>query len=270
MNNQISCPISGKEMKLSFSETLLGKYKVDYFFCEESGLLKTENPYWLNEAYEDAIADTDIGVVSRNISNSQILSVILYCLGIEQGKFVDVAGGYGLLTRLMRDKGFDCYTTDKYCTNLFAKTFEPTNDFKADALFAFEVLEHIENPLEFISALFEQYGCKTLIFSTETFNNKIPSKNWWYYSFETGQHITFYQPKTLSLLADKLECQYQMINSGLHIITDIQIPKISRFILSNRRICKLYSLYLQRQRTKLSKLQSDYKKIRENLQKISK
>ncbi|MDM9385349.1 methyltransferase domain-containing protein [Chlorogloeopsis sp. ULAP01] len=83
-----------------------------------------------------------------------------------KGKFLDVSGGYGLLTRLMRDIGFDCYTTDKYCQNLFAKAFEPTDKFEADALFAFEVLEHIENPLKFLSKIFMKSGCKTLIFST--------------------------------------------------------------------------------------------------------
>ncbi|MDM9385348.1 hypothetical protein QUB80_32355 [Chlorogloeopsis sp. ULAP01] len=44
-----------------------------YYFCEESGLLKTEKPYWLDEAYQEAIADTDTGLVRRNISNLIVL-----------------------------------------------------------------------------------------------------------------------------------------------------------------------------------------------------
>ena len=70
--NQLECPISNKKMNPVFSETILGKYKVQYYYSEESGLLKTEHPYWLDEAYQEAISDLDTGLVARNISNSNI------------------------------------------------------------------------------------------------------------------------------------------------------------------------------------------------------
>jgi hypothetical protein len=263
---QINCPISGKPMESVFSATVLRKHKVTYYYCEECGLLKTEKPYWLDEAYQEAISDTDTGLVSRNVANSALLEVILAGLSIEKGKFLDVAGGYGLLTRLMRDKGFDCYTTDKYCRNLFAKTFEPSPQFAADALFAFEVLEHVEDPLQFLGEVFNQYSCKTMIFSTLTFAYPIPSKDWWYYSFESGQHITFYQPRTLSLLAKRLERNYYMLTPALHIITCIDIPSISRLILFNKYFRKLYSIYVGCKRIRLSKTWDDHLKMKERLE----
>jgi len=241
----------------AFSETVLGKHRVQYYYCEECCLLKTEAPYWLDEAYQ-TIGDTDTGLVGRNIANSKMAEVILELLSIAKGKFVDVAGGYGLLTRLMRDKGFDCYTTDKYFQNLFAISFEPTVDFKADALFAFEVLEHIEDPLIFLKTIFNQYGCKTLIFSTLTFANTIPSRDWWYYSFEAGQHITFYQQSTLSLLAKRLECKYWMVNPSLHIFTDIDISHIRRLMFFNKYFRMLYSIYIRLRRKGLSKTWDDH------------
>jgi hypothetical protein len=259
----VTCPISGKPIEPSFTATILKKHKVTYYYSKESGLLKTEKPYWLDEAYQEAIDNTDTGILNRNIVNSAWLELILECLLIEKGKFVDVAGGYGLLTRLMRDKGFDCYTIDKFCQNLFAKTFEPNTHFKADALFAFEVLEHIEDPLQFLRTIFNQYRCKTIIFSTLTFTHNIPAKDWWYYSFESGKHVTFYQPRTLSLLADHLRCKYYMIDSGIHIITDIAIPRINRIILSNKHIRRLYSIYVQKKRKGLSKTEDDHLKIKE-------
>ena len=262
MTEPVTCPISGSPMERVFSETVLGKYQVSYYYSPASGLLRTEAPYWLDEAYREAIGDADTGLVARNIRNSQLLEVLLACLSLDKGKVVDVAGGYGLLTRLMRDKGFDCYTTDKYCQNLFARTFEPGTDFQADALCAFEVLEHLENPLQFLQTVFTQYRCKTLIFSTLTFAGAIPARDWWYYAFEEGQHITFYQPRTLALLAARLGCNYYRVNPGVHVITDIKIPSIGRLILRNRYLRKAYTLAVRHRRRKLSRTWDDHLQIR--------
>lgn len=245
-------------MTYAFSNSILGKYKVQYYFCEECGFLKTEQPYWLDEAYQDAIADTDIGLVSRNIGNSQTLVVVLQLIFGGWGKFLDVAGGYGLLARRLRDYGIDCYTTDTYCQNIFAKHFEPDDNFIADALFAFEVMEHIENPYQFLHETFQTYGCKTLFFSTATFQTTIPDKNWWYYTPETGQHISFYQPRTLVYLAQKLLCEYHQIVPGLHLITDRPIPSWHKQILNNKYLNRLYSIYAFRKRLRLSRIDEDY------------
>jgi hypothetical protein len=267
MTEEVKCPISGKSMSFVFSEIVLNKYKVKYYYCKESGLLKTETPYWLEEAYQSAISETDVGIAARSIANSTMLEVILECLSISEGQFLDVAGGYGLLTRLMRDKGFDCYSIDKYCLNLFAKAFEPTSNFRADALFAFEVLEHVENPFQFLSEIFEQYGCKTVIISTLTFVEAIPSADWWYYSFESGQHLTFYQPRTLSLLAKRLGCKYYMINGNVHIISDIEISGIRSQILCNKYFRRVYSVYVRFKRKGLTRTWDDFLLVKGRIEK---
>jgi hypothetical protein len=267
MNEQI-CPISGKNMTPVFQETIIGKYLVTYYYCQESGILKTEQAYWLDEAYKSAIADTDTGLVQRNLANSKLLEIILQLLFKGEGRFLDVSGGYGLLARLMRDKGFDFYTIDKYCTNLFASHFEPEIGFTAKALCAFEVLEHIEEPIKFLTEIFTKYNCKTLLFSTLTFtDDKIPSKNWWYYSFETGQHITFYQPRTLYCLAKSLGLQYYMINSNMHMITDIKLSNIYKLIFSNHRFQIVYRYFVKRKRQGISKTWEDHLLISNEIKK---
>lgn len=252
------CPISGKNMKPVFTEKVLGKYDVTYFYCEESGLLQTEKAYWLKEAYQTPIADIDTGLLSRNLLNIKRLEPILQVLFNGKGKFIDVGGGYGILTRLMRDIGFDCYTIDKYSENLFAKAFEPADGVQADALFAFEVLEHLQNPKEFLNEIFSRYSCKTLVFSTLIFRGKFPKTDWWYYAFESGQHVTFYQARTLKLLAKKFGCRYIMIHPELHIMTNVPISTKAKILFLNRRLFKLYSIYTRHKRRNQSLTWKDH------------
>jgi hypothetical protein len=247
-------------MEPIFTATLLRRHQVQYFHCRSCGLIRTEKPYWLSEAYSDAIADSDVGLVDRNIQNAHSLQVILQAMSLAHGRFVDIGGGYGLLTRMLRDKGFDAYSTDKHCQNLFAKGFEPAPDFKADALFAFEVMEHLEEPLTFLREAFDRYQCRTFIFSTLAYGDAIPSQDWSYYSFDSGQHITIYQTRSLERLAEKLGCLYLPINGGMtHLITDRPLTGLTRRILTNRTAFKFYRKFVHRFRNLPSRMLIDWK-----------
>ena len=104
---QILCPISQTPMDFAFEETVLGRLKVRYYSCAVCGLLQTETPFWLEEAYQTPIAPGDTGLMARNIENSQFLATFLALTFPNTAKFLDLAGGYGILTRLLRDKGFE-------------------------------------------------------------------------------------------------------------------------------------------------------------------
>jgi 2-polyprenyl-3-methyl-5-hydroxy-6-metoxy-1,4-benzoquinol methylase len=260
LTTQHACPICGRHpMKLAFSEVVIGKHKADYFTCENCGLIQAEKPYWLKEAYHHPIAHSDTGAAMRCVRHQKKLEPILYRLFRGRGKFLDIGGGYGLLTRLLRDIGFDCYSTDKYCKNIFAIGFEPSEIIHADAVFAFEVLEHIEDPLGFLRAAMQTYTCNTVLFSTLVYSGAVPPKDWWYYSFHTGQHITFYQAKTLSLLAQKLCAHYYMLNQGFHMISRRPIRPFDRYIFSNRYALALYSVVVRLIRRRCSFTLEDQK-----------
>ena len=106
----MKCKICDTECRQQFFRTILNKYQIAYFYCGACGFLQTEEPYWLEEAYESAIANADTGLVQRNIYLSRMLSTLLFFEFDRQGKYLDFAGGYGMLTRLMRDAGFDVNT----------------------------------------------------------------------------------------------------------------------------------------------------------------
>lgn len=211
-------------MPFTFAATVLGVHSVSYFRCATCGLIRTEEPYWLEQAYGEAIARTDTGLVQRNIAIGARLAALIRVHFDPKAAFLDLAGGYGLLVRLMRDRGFDFYWSDKYCANLMARGFEAERaDRPFTAVTAFEVLEHVHDPFTFISEAMQTHSASTLVFSTLLYEGQTaPSPDWWYYAFETGQHISFYSRITLQELAAKLNLRFHT-RWGLHILTDSQI-----------------------------------------------
>lgn len=218
----VSCPICDGKMEVAFSATVLCQHEATFDYCQSCGFLRARNPHWLPEAYSSAIASTDTGLVMRNMSVARKLASVLFALLGErgQGRYADMAGGYGMLTRMMRDYGFDFYWSDKYCDNLMARGFDYLPELgPCCAVTAVEIMEHLEDPLAFVREALEQTHADTFIFTTELFEGipPVPEK-WWYYSFETGQHIAFFQRRTLEVLAKKLGLSFAS-GGGLHVFS---------------------------------------------------
>lgn len=209
-----------------FSANILSKYDVQYYKCTHCGLIQTENPFWLDEAYDSAIASLDVGLVQRNIRLSNKVSKLLGAYFDPCGKFLDFAGGYGLFVRLMRDKGFDFYRHDIHCMNIFAEYFdEPLLLNKGahyELLTAFEVMEHVYDPISELKKLLSITD--TVIFTTELLPAGVNcAEDWWYFVPETGQHITFYSEKSLKIISDQLSVNYSCYGNSLHIMTRKEI-----------------------------------------------
>lgn len=219
-----ACPVCGAESELRFQERVLGRHLVRYFLCPGCGYLHTEEPYWLDEAYRSAIADADTGAVQRNVANAWRMSALLYFASDRNGRFVDVAGGYGLLTRLMRDNGFDFRWQDRYCENLFAKGFDATAELApCAAMTALEVLEHVRHPLRFLKAGIESFRPGLIVLSTTTFEGDPPARSWRYYAFSSGQHIGFFQRRTLNHLAGQLGMNL-VSHGSYHLMSSSALP----------------------------------------------
>lgn len=45
------------------------------------------------------------------------------------------------------------------------------------------------------------------------------TKDWWYFSFETGQHVAFYTVEALQRLAEKFGKQFYTDGKGMHLFT---------------------------------------------------
>jgi hypothetical protein len=240
----VECKICTQKCNNIFKATILEKYEVQYFQCESCSFIQTETPHWLDEAYSNAITSLDIGLISRNISFSDLLFPKIQKYFGAKSKYLDYGGGYGMFVRMMRDKGLNFYRQDIYCENLFAKHFdisdlENKNDFVL--VTAFEVFEHLENPLQEIQKMF--IHAPSILFSTivqakDTFKSK---EDWWYFIPETGQHIALYSYKSLEVIAKHFGKQLYSNGSSLHLMTNKALPsKVLRKSLSKKILGRLY------------------------------
>jgi hypothetical protein len=217
------CKVCNASTQNIFSGKVLGKYKINYFFCNNCRFLQTEDPYWLSEAYADALNVMDTGVLTRNISVSKVVAVLIYFLFDKHQKFLDYAGGYGILTRFMRDVGFDFYWKDPFAQNLVARKFEYDDTSKIELVTAIECFEHFEKPFDDINTLFSLSS--NIFFTTELLSDSVPSPAaWWYYGLDHGQHISFYSLKTLQFIAKKQGLFLYSFGS-MHLFTNKKINK---------------------------------------------
>lgn len=227
----MKCKICNNETKVIFNREILNKYPVNYNQCTDCGFIQTDEPFWLDEAYKNPINIDDTGLVARNILLAKRSAAVLFFQFNRNKKFLDFAGGYGLFTRLMRDYGFDFYWTDPYTPNLFARGFEidlSSQKNKFEAVTVFECFEHFVDPIAEIEKLLK--FSKNILFSTEIFSSGTPKPDEWeYYSFNHGQHISFYSLDTLKYIKDKF---------GLHLCTNgksfhlLSVEKMNNFLFS--------------------------------------
>lgn len=246
----MKCPICSAGMKHAFSAKVLSKYLASYEVCGVCGYLCAVDPYWLDEAYASAIAAADTGLVMRNYALTLRLSSTLYFLLAERGagRYLDTAGGYGMLTRLMRDFGFDFYWSDRYCQNLLAPGFSYQEKLgPCRAVTAIEVMEHLVDPVGFVESALSEAKSETLIFTTELYEGEPPKPDsWWYYTFATGQHIGFFQRRTLETIGHRLGLHLSSAN-GVHILSKAPVNATRMRIFTNRWIAGLVPWFVRNQ-----------------------
>ena len=204
---------------------VLGKYDVDYFQCSNCGFVQTEEPYWLDEAYSQPIASSDVGLAYRNLSFSQFTKNLLFNFFNHQENFLDYGGGYGLFVRLMRDAGFEFYWFDKFCQNIFAEGLEidATANNQFELVTAFEVFEHLVHPIGELEDLLKL--SRNILLSTELLPESNPKPHeWWYYVLHEGQHIAIYTAKSLAIIAAKFNLNLYSNGSSLHLLTEKELP----------------------------------------------
>ncbi len=237
----LTCRLCG-ELTLDLWKGPLLDLTERYMRCPRCEYVQTEYPYWLDRAYASSIDDSDTGIMARNLANVRIVLATLFAMGNLRQRVVDVAGGYGILTRLLRDNGVAALWSDRYSANLLARGFEHIGE-AADMVTAFEAFEHFVEPgaeLDKILAI-----APNVLFSTEIVPSPVPlPKQLWYYGKEHGQHIGFYTLHTLQVLAASRGKHLISDGHSYHLMTD---KKVSRRVWCYcLRVQKLVSVLARR------------------------
>ena len=247
---------SGLDLEFVLRSKVLDKYDADYVVCRQCRLLQAANPHWLSEAYEESINVSDTGIMSRNLGFRDFTTLTLWGMqglkGMKSSRYMDFGGGYGIFVRLMRDVGLDFYWSDKYSRNLLARGFE-ANHGNYDAVVAFEVFEHLTHPLESFKEIFSL--SPTLIFSTELYPDQPPDpKQWLYYGFSHGQHISFFNRHTLDYVAEVLNLNLLTDGHCLHVLSR---DTISENIIFVAKIMRSFGVQKLLYKALVSKTMSD-------------
>lgn len=269
------CKICSGHTSLIFKTPVLNKHDVAYYKCGSCGFIQTEEPYWLEEAYSSAITSLDIGLAGRNIEFSGIVEDILKKHFNTSSQFIDYGGGYGLFVRLMRDKGFDFYRQDFFCENIFAKHFDISDingEQKFELLTAFEVFEHLTDPLAEIKKMFSYSD--SILFSTilQPSENISSPDQWWYFIPETGQHISLYSLASLEIIAQKNNCFLYTNKHNLHLLSPKKLD-INPFNTDDRKslalrvVNKLSALLISKKKEKIlpGLLDQDFNYVRKKI-----
>lgn len=205
--------------------SVLRKYDVEYQHCASCDYIQTEGPYWLEEAYHSPITVQDTGSLVRVLFLADVTKVMLALVLGRRGRCLDFGGGYGIFTRRMRDLGADFWWEDRYCDNLLAQGFSAAaNEGGFVLATCFEVLEHVERPLELLAELLER--ADAVLVSTEL-NDGWSRRffEWPYVAAEHGQHIGFLGERTLRLLAERLGVQVVSNGKSLHLFTKTRVAE---------------------------------------------
>lgn len=195
------CRLCGAEVLPHVRQRLLGKHDVQFQRCPRCDLIQSEPPYWLDEAYSHAISALDTGAIQRNQICGRLTITVARVLGIDaRARCLDYGGGHGVFARMMRDLGFDFRCWDAHAENLFARGFEGDIRAPHQLVTAFEVLEHLGDVAGQLHQLFS-VGHDHIFIGT-VLHDGAPD-GWHYYVPEAGQHIAFYSPRTLRVIAER-------------------------------------------------------------------
>lgn len=230
-----TCRVCGAAASVLFTTRVRFRHEAVFQRCGDCGFVQAGEPHWLPEAYRDPLAVSDTGGLARCLDLAGAVSVLVFFLFDRRARHLDYAGGYGLFTRRMRDIGFDFYRQDRYAPNLLAPGFDDDPALgPVGVVTCFEGFEHFVDPPAELEIMLRR--SRTVLFTTELLPEPAPAPGaWHYYGLHHGQHVAFYTPESLRLLAGRFGLRYHHA-PPLHLFSEKPLrPALLGLLLRLRR-----------------------------------
>jgi hypothetical protein len=238
-----ACRVCGTALEPRLTVPVRGR-PAELLRCPACELHEFAEPVWLEEANRDPVAQIDVGLANRCQAVANLVETIVRAQGLQQRRLLDYGGGYGLLTRLVRNAGLDMAHHDPMAANLFAQGFEgePADDYGLCTLI--EVLEHLTDPR---SVLEQLRHVDLLLLTTQL----VPAgstdlSGWPYLVKDLGQHITFYSRDALARLGADFGYRLTSDGVGVHLLHRANLSPITRTALRRHRVASVTGRALRR------------------------
>jgi hypothetical protein len=232
--------------------------------CGRCGMFFVADPTWLVDAYADPIAQIDVGLASRCVNMAYVLEAIARAERVADQPLLDYGGGYGLLTRLARDRGLDMRHNDPHTANLFAGGFEADLDATFGCISMVEVAEHLTDPVDVIRKL-SAHTDLVLVSTVLVPPGTTDLTDWWYLGAVVGQHISFYTTQALAAIGEQAGYQLTSNGTSLHLLHRRPLRRTTRLVLRDARLSPLVALALRKRDRSSSLRDADGARITQQL-----
>ncbi len=205
--------------------------------CKRCRYLFVQNPTWVEGSFESDLNRFDLGSVDRSIIVADFIESLTRSSKSKSLSFLDWGGGYGLLTRLCRDRGIDMVNFDPYVRPIFSGPSQVDELVKREVLVASEVFLHLVNPLRELRNLLN-FADSVVVTAV------VPPQNvsaaWWYLMPETGQHVSFFPVTTLKELARRSGTFLYTDRRFFHLFAKQRLPFLQAVIVKWRSLLYVY------------------------------
>jgi hypothetical protein len=236
----ISCPICSDECHGAFEVKIQNSFNTQLFTCSNCGFSFYPNQNWISGSFSEELNSLDVGSVGRALLASDFLTEFIHSEKLTKSNFLDYGGGYGLQTRILRDRGLNWKNFDPFAQPLFSRNFTGDLSETYQLISLIEVSLHFENPIH-------EFAKLTAVGDYLVFTAVIPGKDfgpgWWYITGETGQHIAFYSLDSLKEIARQLGVLFSSDGKFFHVFHKAPLKIKTKILLRSRVLMFMFATF---------------------------